>query len=152
MPRQRAPSIVGKIERAAGAPSVSLEKVLGQREYVVTTKAQRWHVHWNHRQAKEQILAKASLFYFAAEVSVRRRHDAHVDLAGPISAHPQHLSFLQRIGEEMKKPLDVSPEALALLEKWRWPGNVRELENVLRRAAVFAKGAITPADIGPPVA
>lgn len=59
--------------------------------------------------------------------------------------------FLARIGEEMGKQLDITPEALTLLEQWRWPGNVRELDNVLRRAAVFAKGAITPADVGPPI-
>jgi hypothetical protein len=49
-------------------------------------------------------------------------------------------------------PLDITPEALTLLERWRWPGNVRELDNVLRRAAVFARGPITPAEIGPPIA
>jgi len=59
--------------------------------------------------------------------------------------------YLKRIGDEMKKPVDITPEALALLERWRWPGNVRELDNVVRRAAVFAQGAIKPADIGPPI-
>jgi DNA-binding NtrC family response regulator len=59
--------------------------------------------------------------------------------------------FLGRIGEEMGKTIGMSEEGMAALERWRWPGNVRELENVLRRAAVFAKGAILPADIGPPV-
>ena len=59
--------------------------------------------------------------------------------------------FLGRIGAELGKPLDVTPEALALMEKWRWPGNVRELENVVRRAAVFAQGAIRPQDLGAPI-
>jgi transcriptional regulator with GAF, ATPase, and Fis domain len=59
--------------------------------------------------------------------------------------------FLGRIGEEMGREIGMTQEGMAALERWRWPGNVRELENVLRRAAVFAKGAITPADIGPPV-
>jgi transcriptional regulator with GAF, ATPase, and Fis domain len=52
----------------------------------------------------------------------------------------------------MGRPLALAPEALAALERWRWPGNVRELENVVRRAAVFARGTITPEDIGPPIA
>jgi transcriptional regulator with GAF, ATPase, and Fis domain len=60
--------------------------------------------------------------------------------------------ILARIGREMGRPLDITPEALTLLERWRWPGNVRELDNVLRRAAVFARGPITPAEIGPPIA
>jgi two-component system nitrogen regulation response regulator GlnG len=34
----------------------------------------------------------------------------------------------------------VSPEALAVLTKYRWPGNVRELENVVYRSAVIAQG------------
>ena len=59
--------------------------------------------------------------------------------------------YLKKIGDEMQKPVDITPEALALLERWRWPGNVRELDNVVRRAAVFAQGAIKPADIGPPI-
>jgi transcriptional regulator with GAF, ATPase, and Fis domain len=59
--------------------------------------------------------------------------------------------FLGRIGEEMGKKIGITDAAMTALEKWKWPGNVRELENVLRRASVFAKGAITPADIGAPV-
>ncbi|MDZ4772538.1 MAG: sigma 54-interacting transcriptional regulator [Planctomycetota bacterium] len=65
----------------------------------------------------------------------------------------RHLArfILGRIGDEMGKTVDLTSEALAILEQWRWPGNVRELDNVLRRAAVFAHGAIRPADIGPPI-
>ncbi len=59
--------------------------------------------------------------------------------------------FLARIGEEMGKKIGITDAGMNALEKWKWPGNVRELENVLRRAAVFAKGAITPGDIGAPV-
>ena len=51
----------------------------------------------------------------------------------------------------MGRSVEISRAALNALERWRWPGNVRELENEIRRAAVFAKGAITPADIAPPV-
>ena len=59
--------------------------------------------------------------------------------------------YLKKIGDEMGKHVDVTPEAMTTLERWKWPGNVRELENVVRRAAVFARGAITPADLGPPI-
>jgi DNA-binding NtrC family response regulator len=38
-------------------------------------------------------------------------------------------------------PLDISPEALAVLTAYSWPGNVRELENAIERAVAFARGA-----------
>jgi len=45
-------------------------------------------------------------------------------------------------------PLDVSPEALAILTAYSWPGNVRELENAVERAVAFARGArIIPEDL-----
>ncbi len=34
----------------------------------------------------------------------------------------------------------VSPEALALLKRYRWPGNIRELRNVIERAVLLAEG------------
>jgi two-component system response regulator PilR (NtrC family) len=45
-------------------------------------------------------------------------------------------------------PLDVSPEALAMLTAYDWPGNVRELENAIERAVAMADGAVLqPADL-----
>jgi len=45
-------------------------------------------------------------------------------------------------------PLDVSPEALAMLTAYDWPGNVRELGNALERAVAMADGAILqPSDL-----
>lgn len=38
------------------------------------------------------------------------------------------------------QPVDISPDALDLLECYSWPGNVRELENVIRRAIVLKEG------------
>ncbi|MFO0604608.1 MAG: sigma 54-interacting transcriptional regulator [Polyangiales bacterium] len=40
---------------------------------------------------------------------------------------------------------ELSPEAAALLERYRWPGNVRELRNEMARAALLADGdVVTP--------
>ena len=45
-------------------------------------------------------------------------------------------------------PLEVSPEALAVLTAYSWPGNVRELENVIEGAVAMTSGAIlTPDDL-----
>ena len=44
-----------------------------------------------------------------------------------------------------RPPLEVSPEAVALLTAYCWPGNVRELENAIDRAIAFSQGSvITP--------
>jgi DNA-binding NtrC family response regulator len=43
---------------------------------------------------------------------------------------------------------EVSPEALALFDRYDWPGNVRELRNVLERAVILAgSGPVTPAHL-----
>jgi len=55
--------------------------------------------------------------------------------------------FLKRLSGEMGRPIGIAPQTLALLERWPWPGNVRELENVLRRAVVFAREEVTPAEL-----
>jgi len=65
----------------------------------------------------------------------------------------RHLArfFLDSVGREMGREAVISPEAMALLERWRWPGNVRELENEIRRAVALSSGGIGPADLSPPI-
>ena len=49
--------------------------------------------------------------------------------------------FILRFAAEESRPVtDVSPAALALLERHTWPGNVRELENAVFRAVVLSEG------------
>jgi DNA-binding NtrC family response regulator len=51
--------------------------------------------------------------------------------------------FLGRLADRAKQsPLDMSPEALAVLTAYSWPGNVRELENVLERSVAMADGPV----------
>ena len=42
-----------------------------------------------------------------------------------------------------RRPIGISPEALALLQQHNWPGNVRELQNVIERGVILARGEIT---------
>jgi len=39
-----------------------------------------------------------------------------------------------------KSNLNITPEALARLQRYRWPGNVRELKNVVESMALMAEG------------
>jgi DNA-binding NtrC family response regulator len=39
-----------------------------------------------------------------------------------------------------KELLDVSPEALAVLESYPWPGNLRQLENIVQQAVLLSTG------------
>ncbi len=55
--------------------------------------------------------------------------------------------LLQHVGKEMGRVATVTPEAMAMLERWRWPGNVRELENEIRRAMALSSGPIGPAEL-----
>ncbi len=58
--------------------------------------------------------------------------------------------FLELLGEQQKRRLEVSPEAMVALLVHDWPGNVRELRNALERGAVVAAqaGLLRPADLG----
>jgi two-component system response regulator PilR (NtrC family) len=58
--------------------------------------------------------------------------------------------FLQKFSRELGKDVKgVTPEALAVLERYHWPGNIRELENVLERAIVLGAGDTLGADALP---
>jgi two-component system response regulator PilR (NtrC family) len=59
--------------------------------------------------------------------------------------------LVRRISREIGKDVrGVTPEALAILERYRWPGNVRELENVIERALVLGSGDTLGLDALPP--
>ena len=47
--------------------------------------------------------------------------------------------FVERFCRDLKKkPLMLSPEAVAALQAYHWPGNVRELQNCIERAVILA--------------
>ena len=75
-----------------------------------------------------------------------RLHVIKVEMP-PLRDRPEDIRllaqyFLDKYGAENDKPkLEITTEALGLLEEYDWPGNVRELENVIERAVVLTKGA-----------
>ncbi len=66
--------------------------------------------------------------------------ERHVDVA------PLAQQFLGQFGGAQAPVL--SPEAVAVLERYRWPGNVRELRNVIERAVLLSTdGSIGARDL-----
>jgi DNA-binding NtrC family response regulator len=76
----------------------------------------------------------------------------------PLRTHKQDIalladSFLRMHATRLARPLRLSREALAAIERYDWPGNVRELKNALERAAVLCRGdEILPGDLPEEVA
>lgn len=55
--------------------------------------------------------------------------------------------FLRQANEELEKNIkDFHPEILDRLRQHTWRGNLRELRNVVRRAVLFASGAVITSD------
>tara|TARA_R100001369_G_C3322843_1_gene169227 strand:- start:1357 stop:2706 length:1350 start_codon:yes stop_codon:yes gene_type:complete len=51
--------------------------------------------------------------------------------------------FLFKYGVEYKdRFVKITPEALAVLNRYDWPGNIRELENIIQRAIIMCDGTI----------
>ena len=57
--------------------------------------------------------------------------------------------FLNIFGKKYSRPgITVTPEVLAIFERYRWPGNVRELENIIERLVIFSiDKVIKPEDL-----
>ena len=73
---------------------------------------------------------------------------AHVVLP-PLRARGHDVVLIARhliAGIDGAPPHGIDREAALLLAAYRWPCNVRELEDVVRRAAVLARGACVVAD------
>jgi transcriptional regulator with PAS, ATPase and Fis domain len=64
----------------------------------------------------------------------------------PLRDRPQDIpplvrAFTARYARKFHKELfEISPEALAALERFPWPGNIRQLENLLQQAVLVSSG------------
>lgn len=67
--------------------------------------------------------------------SLRERHD---DIPRLVNY------FLTKFSMEFQKPVEITAEALGLLNGYPWPGNIRELENVIRSACFISDHYIQP--------
>jgi len=51
--------------------------------------------------------------------------------------------ILKRVSTQMQRPkIEISDEAMIILESYSWPGNVREFENYLERASIICGGEL----------
>ncbi len=71
----------------------------------------------------------------------------------PLRERPESIvsfvyKFLQKYNRQFGRNVQISPEALQMLEDYEWPGNVRELKNTIERLVVLAvNDVIKPADL-----
>jgi Nif-specific regulatory protein len=56
------------------------------------------------------------------------------------------LHFLNRANQAHQRNVNVTPAALARLERHSWPGNIRELANVIERLVLLAETPLVDAD------
>ena len=57
----------------------------------------------------------------------------------PILAH----HFAQNAAAELRREITgITPDALALLQRYQWPGNVRELQHAVERAVILTQGTV----------
>jgi two-component system, NtrC family, nitrogen regulation response regulator NtrX len=64
----------------------------------------------------------------------------------PLLAHHFMAEFAREYG---RRPKQLEPDAIAVLQEYSWPGNVRELRNVIERLVIMVPGdAIAAADLG----
>jgi two-component system response regulator AtoC len=67
----------------------------------------------------------------------------------PMDIEPLARHFCRAFGDANGRgPLELAPDALAILQRQTWPGNVRELQNFIERLVVLSDGdELTAADV-----
>lgn len=72
----------------------------------------------------------------------------------PLREHAEDIPelarfFLERISQQLRKPLRLSAAAERKLFTYHWPGNVRQLRAILESGAVMSEGDVIDADLLP---
>ena len=95
------------------------------------------------RQAVAAGRFREDLFYrlHVVPIAVPPLRERREDVA-PLARH-----FLAKYARQFGKPVtDLSPGALAALERYHWPGNVRELENIIARSVALTSEPVVQLD------
>jgi DNA-binding NtrC family response regulator len=126
----------GKITRLGGSTEIDVDV------RVVAATNRELQAAAAARQFREDLYFRLAVFPVHIPALRERKGDVAI-LAG---------HFAARSGVAIRgKALEISPEALRLLEEYHWPGNVRELQNCIERACILTDGGrIEPADLDLP--
>jgi len=101
-------------------------------------------------QVDVRVVAATNRGLKAAVAARRFREDLYFRLSvfpvtvPPLRERPGDIAtlaqfFVERFCRDLKKkPLLLSPDAVAALQAYHWPGNVRELQNCIERAVILA--------------
>ncbi|ERI09685.1 sigma 54-interacting transcriptional regulator [Aneurinibacillus aneurinilyticus] len=129
---------------------VKLLRVLQEREVIPVGSTQSVQVdvqivaatNKNLEQKVEEGSFREDLFYRLNVIPI------HIP---PLRERPEDIPvlayyFLQKLNETYHRDIQLSPDALNLLEVYSWPGNVRELQNMIERAVVTTEEELIQAD------
>jgi two-component system, NtrC family, nitrogen regulation response regulator NtrX len=117
----------GEIERVGGAGRIRVDA----RVLVATHRNLEQQVRDN--RFREDLYHRIFVFPITLPPLRERKGDVEV-----LVAH-----FARRLSEHNGwKPKPITPEALAMLDRYAWPGNIRELRNVVERLLLLAENEV----------
>ncbi len=102
------------------------------------------------RKMIEEDLFREDLFYRLNTVTIELSPLAHRSEDIPLLVHHFINQLRAKLGNDN---LNITPEAMCLLEEYDWPGNVRQLQHEIERAAVVCsrEGVIDRTDLSPEI-
>ncbi len=102
---------------------------------VVTATSRDLRTEIDMRRFREDLYYRLNVVPIRVPSLVERREDI-----GALTDH-----FLKRLAVGRgRRPLQISEEAMAVLESYEWPGNVRQLRNIIERMVIMAPDDETP--------
>jgi DNA-binding NtrC family response regulator len=135
-----------EVGEMAPATQVKLLRVLEEREFVRVGGAEKVQVDVRVIAATNKVLREAVEIGEFRRDLYYRLNVLHVDIP-PLRERREDIPllvqrFLQEFAREHgRERLEMSEEALAILQNYDWPGNVRELRNQIERMVVLTYGS-----------
>jgi two-component system, NtrC family, response regulator len=121
-----------------------IERIGGRQEIPVDVRVV-CATHQDLEDLIKQQRFREDLYYRLAEIVVNipalRDRQGDAVLLGQ--------AFLKRFGQDQRRSLSFSEDAMTAIEQHNWPGNVRQLLNAIKRASIMADGnRVSAQDLG----